>query len=97
MGNKNTIRDQVYRTIRTILASLLIIFPQASLSQGDDTDDDCPGPGCPAIVSGLNELGLSAEELILTDEQILQVEEILNSQTDTDDEKIARINALLGL
>jgi hypothetical protein len=49
-----------------------------------------------AVMTGMSELGINVEGLVLTEEQVLQVEAILNG-TDADAEKVAQINQLLGL
>jgi hypothetical protein len=49
-----------------------------------------------AVMDQMAELGIETEGLMLTEEQVLQVEAILNEASDPSD-KVSRINELLGL
>lgn len=49
-----------------------------------------------AVMTGMSELGINVEGLVLTEDQVLQVQTILNG-TDGDADKVAKINTLLGL
>ncbi len=49
-----------------------------------------------AVMTGMSELGMNVEGLVLTEEQVLQVEAILNDAGQTPEDKTAAINALLG-
>lgn len=49
-----------------------------------------------AVLTGIAELGIPTEGLVLTEDQVLEVEAILNG-TEGDADKVAKINTLLGL
>jgi len=49
-----------------------------------------------AVLTGIAELGIPTEGLVLTEEQVLQVQTILNG-ADGNEDKVAKINTLLGL
>jgi hypothetical protein len=49
-----------------------------------------------AVMDGMAQLGIETEGLVLTEEQVLQVETILNG-TGEESEKVSQINQLLGL
>lgn len=48
-----------------------------------------------AVMDGMAAIGMNVEGLVLTEEQVLQIEAILNG-TGEESEKVAQINALLG-
>ena len=48
-----------------------------------------------SVVNGLTELGIDPEGWVLTEEQVLQLENVLNSD-DSEDEKRAQIEAIVG-
>ena len=50
-----------------------------------------------AVMTGMSELGINTEGLVLTEEQVLQVEAVLNDAGQTPEEKTAAINTLLGM
>jgi hypothetical protein len=50
-----------------------------------------------AVMAGMAQLGMDTEGLVLTEEQVLQVEAILNDAGPDDSAKVAQINQLLGL
>ena len=66
-------------------AALLVSAPSFAQTQTAD-----------AVMTGMSELGINTEGMVLTEEQVLQVEAIL-SGTDPDADKVAQINQLLGL
>lgn len=50
-----------------------------------------------AVLTGMAQLGMHTEDLVLTEDQVLQVQAILNDAAQGDADKVAAINALLGL
>ncbi len=49
-----------------------------------------------AVMTGMAELGMDTEGLVLTEDQVLQIQTILNGTND-DNEKVDEINQLLGM
>ena len=49
-----------------------------------------------AVMDGMEQLGIETDGLVMTEEQVLQVETILNG-TGEESEKVLQINQLLGL
>lgn len=49
-----------------------------------------------AVMSELAQLGIDTEGMVLTEEQVLQLTAILNDAGPGDEEKVMRINELLG-
>jgi len=49
-----------------------------------------------ATISSMSELGMNVEGLVLTEEQVLQIQAVLNDASQDDTEKVAAIEALLA-
>ena len=49
-----------------------------------------------AVMNGMTQLGMDVEGLVLTEEQVLQIQAILNEGSEEDQNKVDRINELLG-
>lgn len=49
-----------------------------------------------AVMTGMSELGMDVEGMVLTEEQVLQIQAILNEGSEEDETKVARIEELLG-
>ena len=50
-----------------------------------------------AVLTGIAELGINTDGLVLTEEQVLEVQTILNDASQDDAAKVTAINTLLGL
>lgn len=50
-----------------------------------------------AVLTGMSALGINVDGLVLTEDQVLQVEAILNDAGQDDASKVAAIDTLLGL
>ena len=50
-----------------------------------------------AAIAGMSQLGMNVDGLVLTNDQVLQITSILNDEGSDPEEKVARINELLGM
>lgn len=48
------------------------------------------------IQTGLSELGIATDGLVLTEDQVMQIENVLNDASASEADKTAQINAIIG-
>lgn len=68
-------------------AALLAAAPVATFAQQQTAD---------AVMDGMAAIGIKTDGLVLTEEQVLEIEAVLNTEVDQS-EKVAKINEILGM